>query len=235
MRLTLVIPTLNEEQGIQATLDALPRDRFPEVDIELDVLVVDGESTDGTVAEAKKRGARVVTEPRRGYGRAYKTGFDEAQGDLIATMDADGTYPAEDLPGLVARVLDDDLDFLTTDRFAAQEAGAMGAKHRFGNWVLSATMRALFDVDLHDSQSGMWVFRRGILPEHLPEADGMPFSEEIKIRCFTDPALRCAEVPIRYAVRTGEAKIRSFHDGWENFRHLFRLRRRLKQERRAGR
>lgn len=224
MQLSLVIPTLNEERGIAETLDALPRDKLEAMDLDLEIVVVDGDSEDATREEAKERGARVVVETRLGYGRAYKTGFAEATGDLIATMDADGTYPADALPSLIQHLLDEDLDFITTDRFGYLQEGAMSGKHRFGNWVLSTTMRTLYGIDVNDSQSGMWVFRSEILDDHLPTSDGMPFSEEIKIRCFLDPELGCEEVPIAYHPRTGEAKIQSWSDGLENLRHLFSIR-----------
>ena len=83
-RISVVIPCHNEEEGVRATIEQMP----PIVD---EVLVVDNASTDSTAAVAKELGARVVYEARKGYGRAYKTGFAEARGDIIVTMDGDGT------------------------------------------------------------------------------------------------------------------------------------------------
>ena len=85
---TVIIPTLNEGESIGATIDSIPSD-VPGMSIE--ILVIDGNSTDNTVEEAEKRGAKVVTEKRKGYGRAYKTGFKEAKTEFIATMDGDTT------------------------------------------------------------------------------------------------------------------------------------------------
>ena len=82
------------------------------------VLVVDNGSTDRTGELAQQAGADVVFEGRRGYGRAYKTGFAYAKGDIIATADADMTYPVEDIPKMVHQLNKEKLDFITTNRYA---------------------------------------------------------------------------------------------------------------------
>jgi len=187
-----------------------------------EILVVDTDSRDRTRDIAKELGAIVIDEPRRGYGRAYKTGFEKASGDYIATLDADMTYPASDIPALLDMLDEKALDFITTNRFARMEKGAMGAKHRFGNWVLSATTRLLFRVRIKDSQSGMWVFRRAILKDLKLESDGMALSEEIKVEAFRKS--KAAEVPIAYRQRVGEVKLSSWHDGFGNLRYLFKKR-----------
>ncbi len=226
MRITILIPTLNEEGGIGPTLDAIDRTAFDTRGWELEMLVVDGQSTDLTRQEAKRRGAKVVIEPRRGYGRAYKTGFDHATGDIIVTGDADATYPFDKAHELVAYLVDHHLDFLTCDRYADLRTGAMSAKHKFGNWVLTKTARVLFGVRVHDSQSGMWVFRRNIIRE-LPLAtmpDGMAFSQEIKIEAFRRFGPAAREVPGSLRPRIGTPVISSWRDGLGNLAALGRLR-----------
>lgn len=226
MHITILIPTLNEEEGIGVTLDAVPVDTFREHGWTWDFLVVDGDSKDRTREEAEKRGARVIVDTRKGYGRAYKTGFDEAQGDVVVTADADGTYPLERAAEYVQRLQDDDLDFITCDRYADMRPGAMSRKHRLGNWVLSTTARTLFFVRLRDSQSGMWIVRRSAL-ERLPYerfSDGMPFSQEIKIAALKHPRVRAVELPGGLHPRIGEAVIMSWRDGFGNLGRLFRRR-----------
>lgn len=223
MQVTVCIPTLNEEEGIGPTLDAVDRNAFAHKDWDLELLVIDGDSKDGTKAEAEARGARVVIEPRKGYGRAYKRGFAEAHGDVIVTGDADGTYPFETCHELVQLLLDEDLDFITCDRYGDIGDGAMSPKHRLGNWVLSATMRALFWVKVKDSQSGMWIIRRdalGRLPiESLPE--GMAFSQQIKLEAFKRRDVKAAEVPSSLRARIGDAVIESWRDGLVNLGDLW--------------
>jgi len=219
VKVSVIIPTMNEGQSIGAVID--------EVNAALgslphEILVVDTNSKDRTRDIAASKGALVVDEPRRGYGRAYKTGFERATGDVIATLDADRTYPASDLPSLVNMLEAKNLDFITTNRFAKMEKGSMSAKHRFGNWILSTTTRILFRVSLKDSQSGMWVFRKSILGSLDLVSDSMAMSEEIKIEAFRK--FRCVEVPISYRTRIGEAKLSSWKDGSGNLKYLFKKR-----------
>lgn len=222
--LSVVIPTLNEEEGIGPTLDGIPREAIAQAGYELEMLIVDGNSKDRTRDIAAAKGARVVVEPRKGYGRAYKTGFEQARGDIIVTADADTTYPVDHIPQLLELLEREKLDFITGNRFGKMLPGAMSAKHKFGNWVLSTTGRVLFFVDVRDSQSGMWVFRREVLGKVRLTSDGMPLSEEIKIEAFRRKDLRCREVPIEYRPRVGEVKLASWKDGWRNISFLWKKR-----------
>lgn len=223
LRVTLVIPTLNEQDGIGPTIDSVDRAAFRARGWDLDVLVIDGASTDGTKQEAESRGARVVVEPRKGYGRAYKRGFAEATGDVLVTGDADGTYPFDRAHEFVQALVDGDLDFLNGDRYGNLEKGAMSAKHRFGNWVLSSTARVLFGLRLRDSQSGMWVIRRSALPQLDVErmADGMAFSQEIKIEAIRRLGKRFREIPAGLRPRIGTPVLVSWRDGLGNLKSLF--------------
>ena len=217
VKVTVIIPTLNEEESIGATIDEIPRE-FCE---QLEIMIVDGRSTDKTVKIAKSKGARAVMEPRKGYGRAYKTGFKNAKGDIIATLDGDTTYPAKDIPKLVKMLNDKKLDFITCDRLSTLSGDAMGRKHRFGNWVLVKTMNILHGMHLKDSQSGMWVFRREILAKINVTSNGMALSEEIKIECFKNQDIKALEVPIKYRPRVGDVKIETWGDGTANWKFLF--------------
>jgi glycosyltransferase involved in cell wall biosynthesis len=217
---SVVIPTMNEERSvglvIEEVMNAFRGKR------EIEVLIVDTNSKDRTREISSSLGAVVIDEPRRGYGRAYRTGFERSQGTVIATLDADMTYPATELPRLVEMLETQGLDFITTDRLSDMEKGAMSAKHRLGNWLLSSVTRLLFRVKVHDSQSGMWVFRRSLLDIIELESYGMSMSEEIKIEAFRKA--KAIEVPITYRVRIGEVKLNSWGDGIQNLKFLFRKR-----------
>ncbi|MGH2670079.1 MAG: glycosyltransferase family 2 protein, partial [bacterium] len=102
--------------------------------------------------------------------------------------------------------------------------GAMSAKHRFGNWVLSTACRVLFRARFRDSQSGMWVLRREILAELCLTSDGMAFSEELKIEAFRAHRGHVAEVGIPYRARVGDVKLQSWRDGLRNLAFLFKKR-----------
>lgn len=223
--ISVVIPTRNEETSIGPVLDEI-YEAFEGSPITHEILIVDTLSEDRTVAIAQEKGARVVPEDRRGYGRAYKTGFAAAVGNLIATLDADWTYPGHEIPRLALLIEKKGWDFVSCDRLTSLKPDAMEVHHRLGNALLNRVAALLHGVRLRDSQSGMWVFRREVLGRLTLESDGMPFSEELKLE-VVEKGLRFTEVSIHYRPRIGEAKIRSLADGWGNLRFL--IRRRLKR------
>jgi glycosyltransferase involved in cell wall biosynthesis len=238
MRGSLVVPTLNESASIRHVLDSFRAATLAANDtlfrrdpIDWEMIVVDGASTDGTAEIARAAGARVVTERRKGYGRAYLTGFAEATGEVVATLDGDATYPVDDIPDLVRTLLDEPLDFITCNRLAYLDRKAMTTEHRIGNWVLNRFLQVGYSAYLKgapggtilDSQSGMWVFRRSILDKLALTQEGMPFSEEFKIEVLAH-GLRMREVPIHYAERWGAPKLSSWRDGRKNLFFLIQKR-----------
>jgi hypothetical protein len=221
------MPTLNEEKGVGKTIDSIKKDISKKNNWELEIAIIDGLSKDKTQEIAKKRGAKIILEKRRGYGRAYKTGMSKATGDIIVTGDADATYPFNRIHKYIQLLLDEDLDFITTDRFAELKHGSMSVKHAFGNVVLASALRILFFINIRDSQSGMWIFKKEALKKIQPLEDfndGMPFSEEIKIEMFTAKNIRAKEIPSTLSSREGEVKLESFKDGYRNLKFLFKKR-----------
>jgi dolichol-phosphate hexosyltransferase len=243
MRASLIVPTLNEAASIghvlqtfQAAAAAANTTRFARDPVEWEVIVVDGNSTDGTPEIARRHGARVIAEPRKGYGRAYRTGFACANGEFLATLDGDATYPAEEVPRLLQHLIDQRLDFLSTNRLVALDPRAMSHEHRIGNWVLNWALAIAYrryfrrtGPVLRDSQSGMWVFRRELLGRLSLTQDGMSMSEELKIEVVVSGA-RYDELPIHYAERWGAPKLSSWQDGFGNLRFLVTHRLKLHRE-----
>ncbi len=215
--ITVIIPCLNEEQGIEKVLRAMPE--FVD-----EVIVVDNASTDRTSEVATSLGAKVIREDVRGYGRAYKRGYAVASGDLILTLDGDHSYPVDALSYLLEAFLHLDVDFLNASRFPVRDASAMSFKHKIGNLILSAAMSVLFFRWVRDSQSGMWVFRRSIIKEMKLESDSMAFSEEIKIEVLRNSRLRFGEISILYSARLGEIKLNPWRDGFQNLWFLVKKR-----------
>ena len=216
-RITVIMPCLNEEQGIEQVLQRMP----PLVD---EVIVVDNGSTDRTSEVATALGAYVIREDARGYGRAYKRGFAHATGDIIVTLDGDHSYPPDAISYLLEAFRHLDVDFLNASRFPVRDPEAMSFKHKIGNLILSIAMSILYFRWISDSQSGMWVFRRSILSQMTLESDGMAFSEEIKIEAIKSSNIRFAELSIHYTSRLGEIKLNPWRDGFYNLWFLVKKR-----------
>ena len=224
---TVLLPTLNEEKGVGKTIDSINKDYFKKNNCKIEIMIVDGDSKDKTQKIAKSKGAKIIVEKRKGYGRAYKTGMQKASGDIIVTGDADATYPFDRIHKYIKLLIDENLDFITTDRFAELKHGSMSIKHYFGNFILATVLRILFLINIKDSQSGMWIFRKEALEKIQPLEDfddGMPFSEEIKIEMFSNKSIKSKEIPSALYTREGDVKLESFTDGWKNFKYLFKKR-----------
>ncbi len=217
LRITVVIPCLNEEQGIEKVLRRIP----PFVD---ETIVVDNGSTDRTAEVAASFGAVVIREDVRGYGRAYKKGFAGATGDVIVTLDGDHSYPPDAISYLLEAFLHLEADFLNASRFPVRDRRAMSLKHKIGNLALSLAMSVLYFRWVRDSQSGMWVLRRSILQDMNLESDSMAFSEEIKIEALKSPRIRFDEIPVQDSSRLGEIKLNPWKDGFYNLFFLVRKR-----------
>jgi dolichol-phosphate hexosyltransferase len=222
-RVTVVIPCLNEEKGIVEVLSRMPS--FVD-----EIIVVDNNSTDRTAEMARNHGAHVIREEVRGYGRAYKTGLLQAQGDIIVTLDGDHSYPPDAISYLLESFLHSEVRFLSASRFPLKNKKAMSLKHWWGNKLLSLAMSLLFFRWVRDSQSGMWVFERASLQEMHLVSDGMAFSEEIKIEAITKKRIGFKEIYIDYSNRTGEIKLQPWRDGVRNIYFLLRKRFGIKVE-----
>jgi glycosyltransferase involved in cell wall biosynthesis len=193
---SLVIPALNEESGIGVTVRRAP----PEIH---EIIVVDGGSKDRTAELAREAGAKVIVEPRRGYGLAYKRGFEAATGEIIATADADGTYPVEMIPHVVDFLMRKNLNFVSCSRFPLADATAMRGLNKMGNVGLSLAASVLYLHSFRDICSGMWVFRRSMLDKLLLRSDGWSFSNEFKLEAYFCQPDRFAEFMVPYEERVG--------------------------------
>jgi glycosyltransferase involved in cell wall biosynthesis len=216
-RISVVIPCHNEQDGIVAVLKQMPA-------IVDEVVVVDNCSTDDTAKVAAEHGARVIPESRKGYGYAHKAGYAAARGDIIITMDGDGTYPPDSVPLLLYVMFEEKVDFITARRWYSKNGGTKSPIRLLGNAVLSGSMMALYFKFIVDSQSGMWMFRKDILDDLDLTSNGMALSEEIKIEAFTHPSVRAIEIPIYYGERIGESKLNIWKDGFYNLFFLVKKR-----------
>jgi glycosyltransferase involved in cell wall biosynthesis len=216
---SVVIPTLNEEQAIEEVLQAVFT-ALRELGLPSEIVVADS-STDSTPDIARDHGA-IVTEPeRKGYGAAYLDGFDTARGDIIAMGDADTTYDFTELPKLIQTMQETDADMVIGSRLNGQIlSGAMPPLHQYvGNPMLTRMLNTLFDAEFSDTHSGFRVFTAEALDAMNPQTTGMEFASEMLIRAARED-LSVEEVPITYHPRVGEAKLESFRDGWRHIRYM---------------
>jgi glycosyltransferase involved in cell wall biosynthesis len=218
LRVSVVIPCLNEEENIEECVrSALAA--METAGIRGEVVVADNDSEDRSAELAAAAGARVVHEPRRGYGSAYLAGFAAARGEYIVMGDADLTYDFEEIPRFVEK-LDAGAELVMGDRMKNIHPGAMPWHHRYiGNPVLTGILNGFFRTGVSDAHCGMRALRRDVLPRLDLRTTGMEFASEMVIRASKEK-LRIAEFPIEYHPRGGESKLSSWRDGWRHLRFL---------------
>ncbi|HET9316923.1 MAG TPA: glycosyltransferase family 2 protein [Vicinamibacteria bacterium] len=216
--LSVVIPCLNEEENITEVV-TLARDVMRREGIRGEVVVADNDSDDRSAELAAAAGARVVHEPRRGYGSAYLAGFGAARGKYIVMGDADLTYDFNDIPRFVEE-LNAGAELVMGDRMDNIQPGAMPWLHRYvGNPILSGVLNLFFRTGVRDAHCGMRGLRRDILPRLDLRTPGMEFASEMVIRASKE-GMDIREFPIHYHPRGGESKLSSFRDGWRHLRFL---------------
>jgi Glycosyl transferase family 2 len=215
---SVVIPCLNEAESIEACVRAA-RGALDKGGYVGEVLVVDNGSTDGSGPLAAGAGAKVVDEPRRGYGNAYLAGLAAAQGRYIVMLDADMTYDASELPRFVT-ALEEGGDMVLGDRMKSIQPGAMPWLHRHvGNPMLTGLLNTLFGTEVNDAHCGMRAVRREVLPRLDLRTTGMELASEMVIRA-AKAGLDIRQFPIEYHPRQGESKLSTWGDGWRHLRFL---------------
>jgi len=201
VRVSVIIPTHNEAQAIQRVLADLP------ADIVTEVLVVDSNSNDGTPEIAARMGARVVQEPRRGYGRACLTGLTAANSpDVVVFLDGDYSDRPSELPILLAPITEGRADITLGSRLhGRRSAGALPWHQAFGNRLAASLIRLLYGVEISD----LGPFRAGradVLRALRLEETTYGWAVEMILKGAL-AGFRVAEVPVSYHPRIGKSKI----------------------------
>jgi glycosyltransferase involved in cell wall biosynthesis len=218
LEVSVVIPCLNEAESIEECVRVADA-AIDDGGYQGEIVVVDNGSTDGSGELAAGAGARVVIEPRRGYGNAYLAGLAAARGRYIVMLDADMTYDAGELPRFVA-ALEDGGDMVLGDRMKSIQPGAMPWLHRHvGNPVLTGLLNTLFGTEVNDAHCGMRALRRDVLPRLDLRTTGMELASEMVIRA-AKAGLDIRQFPIEYHPRQGESKLSTWSDGWRHLRFL---------------
>jgi len=217
--LSVVMPTLDEEQGIAECIERIER-AVETLGISAEVIVSDS-STDRTPEIARESGAIVVEPDEEGYGYAYRYAFERARGEYIAIGDADTTYDFLDLPRLLNPVGFGPADMAMGDRLQGSiEPGAMPRLHQYvGNPLLTKFLNAFYGAGVGDAHSGFRVISQDALDQLELTSDGMEFASEMIMKAGAE-GLLIEEVPITYHEREGEATLSSFRDGWRHIRFM---------------
>ncbi len=222
MKISVVIPALDEEDVIKSTIEDLPVEELGDRGFDVEVIVVDNNSTDKTAEAARKAGVKVVHEEKRGYGNAYLRGFRESTGDIIVMGDADGTYPLRDMPEFIEEITGGNADLVIGSRLRGRiHEEAMPWLHRYvGNPLLTGVLNLLFGTGISDAHCGMRAFSRGALERMDLKTPGMEFASEMVIEA-SRKKLKIKEIPVDYYPRRGgRVKLNSFQDGWRHVRFM---------------
>jgi glycosyltransferase involved in cell wall biosynthesis len=175
---SVVIPTLNEAGTILNAINTI--DKY--VTYPKEIIVVDGNSKDGTIEIVKDTNkARLIVEPRRGYGLALRTGMKAAKGNVLVMVDADGTYEFKHIDRLVTRLLEKDADIVLATRMYDSNK-AMGFLNFIGNKVITFTFDFFYSQFLSDTQSGFRAISREKYDSVMFKETDMPFATEMLIR-----------------------------------------------------
>jgi Glycosyl transferase family 2 len=219
VEVSVVIPCLDEEASIAQVVEASCA-AIEAAALRGEVIVVDNGSEDRSAELARAAGARVIHEPRRGYGSAYLAGLAAARGTYLVMTDADGTYPIELLGDFVAR-LRAGADMVVGNRFRGTiHAGAMPWPNRYiGNPILSGMLNLLFRSSVGDAHCGLRAVRRDALESLKLQTTGMEFASEMIIKAGKR-RLRVDEIPIDYRPRIGESKLARVSDAWRHARFM---------------
>ena len=208
----IILPTLNEEPTIGQVIDEIPLEAIEGAGCQVEVLVVDGESSDRTREIAQGKGARIIIEPRRGKGRAIRTALKQVEADFVFMLDADFTYPATYIPQMLDILREGAPVVLGSRLKGKREEGAITRLNVIGNHFLTLIANILYRTKISDLCTGYWGLRREVIPNLKLAADGFQLEAELFTQ-LSKKEYRIVEVPIRYRRRQGKAKLSSLKDG----------------------
>ena len=197
--ITVIVPTLNEKDGIGLTLDEI----MNYVDKE-NIIVVDGHSNDGTREEVEKRGVFFFVQSKKGKANAIKEALNYAKNDLILIVDGDYTYPAKYIVEMYKELKNSNNEL--DEIIGARDRKNQSIVYRFGNWFLTKFFDILFGVHLKDVLSGMYLVKKDALRGAIFEMKGFSVESEIAAH-ISSTGGRIGEVDIQYRERKGKKKL----------------------------
>lgn len=220
--LSVIIPVFNEEPTIG---DVIQRVRIVmnKLRFKYEIIVADDCSTDDSVGISKGLGVRVYSLRRHmGKGYALRMGFSKAKGEIIATIDSDGSHNPEELPTLLLPILRNQADLVIGSRFSRQKPVSSRALNVIGGRIFDFLIRLFTQVDVYDSQSGYRVLKSQILNSLRLESREYEIESEMLVKAVRK-GFRVMEVPISFELRTyGKSRLDPLSDGIKIFLSIVR-------------
>jgi glycosyltransferase involved in cell wall biosynthesis len=210
---SVVIPTLNEAGNILETVTTI----YKEIAYPKEIIIVDGNSTDGTKEIVKDTNfCKLIIEPRRGYGLALRTGIKQAKGDVVVMVDGDGTYEVKHINRLLDTLIENDADLCQATRMYDLRK-AMGFTNFVANKIITFCFDFFYSQFLSDTQSGFRAISRSALEQVELYENDMAFATEMLVQ-FAKKSFKMVEVPSSYRARKyGRPKMRRIKSGIEIF------------------
>jgi len=212
---SVIIPTLNEKEAIDDVIEDIPEEELRKKGYEVELIAVDGGSSDGTVEILEKWGVEVV-HSEGGKAEGVREGLKNVDGDLIFLIDGDSSYPAEKISPMVEE-LENGSDMVLGSRLEGEIwDGAMSTKNKVGNIILTWLANKFYGTEISDLCTGLRGFRcDGLDPEEIP---GKGFEIEAGLHSvFSEKEI--SEISIDYRRRKGESKLVTF----DGFKIAYRL------------
>ena len=216
-KITLIIPCFNEADTIGHVIDGIPHEKIKAAGCSIDVIVVDNDSSDNTEAVARRHGAHVIHEPKRGKGQAIKTAMSviDDDCDYVVMIDGDDTYKTAEIMRLIEPLESGFCDVVLGSRLAGRmRKSSMKFLNRLGNWFFSSLVRHMFKVNITDTLSGYFAWRHEVIRSLRPHLKSSGFAIEMEmITKMSRLGYEIYSVPITYAPRIGESSLRPLTDG----------------------
>lgn len=214
-RISVVLPALDEELTIGKVIDGIPVDQIKEKGYNIDIMVVDGNSTDNTRIIARDRGARLILQEGRGKGLGMRSAFKAFTGRYLFMLDSDDTYPGYHILDMLPLLESGKYDVVLGTRLNGRiTPGAMSGLNYFGNRVLTGAANILFPNGhkVSDICTGMWGFRGEVVKKLKLDAKHFDIEAEMFAKCVK-MGLKIGEVPIEYKKRIAPSKLNSMKHG----------------------
>lgn len=226
-KIIVIIPAFNEEQSIGKVVTAIPRNWVSEI------IVVDNNSSDRTATQAEQAGATVVFQPQKGYGNACLAGMEYVaqlpqKPDIIVFIDGDFSDYPEELPIVVAPIIESDYDLVIGSRaLGKREQGSMTVPQVFGNWLATSLLKLFYGVSFTDLGPFRAVKYNKLIGMGMVDRN-YGWTVEMQLKAAKQK-LRCTEVAVNYKRRIGTSKVSGTVKGtimagykilWTIFRYL---------------